>query len=405
MSEPSAILVFLATLVLFASTPLFLALLSAAVTVLPKWDIQMAAMTSITPDVSGDTASDGSDKKNFNYELSTEDNWAFVRESEETPPLVGKYVRERETVDYTYHKHYTPERQLLQDKLMDLFHDTIVYDTDHNLTCDRPLNNWLVFTAGPMGAGKGRTMHWLAQQGLFPLSGFVKVDPDSLRELLPETCEYMARDPASAGQMTQKEVGYVAEILSMEALNEGKNVLVDGTLRNAAWYSEYMKTLHEQFPNLKFAIIHVTAAEETVLQRAAKRAERTGRLVPKDVIMETMEQIPNSLCVLAPHVHFMATFDNEGEEPVLMWSSSKVPVDEWESSSHSCKEGNLIIDGHKRRYSVGSSAEIASDPDKKRTPGNLPWDGEDGDASADKEGWREKFREIWKMECAVPKKR
>ena len=103
----------------------------------------------------------------------------------------------------------------------------------------------------------------------------------------------------------------------------------------------------------------------------------------------------------------MATFDNEGEEPVLMWSSSKVPADDWESSINSCKEGNLIIDGHKRRYSVGNNAEIINSPNKTRTQGSRPREGEDGDTNADnadnadKEGWREKFREVWKMECAL----
>jgi len=358
----------------------------------------MAAMTTIL-EVSGDATSAASENKAFDYSMSTEDYWGHAKGNGlDIPPLVGKYVREREQIDYTYHKYYTPERQLLQDELMELFHDTIVFDTDHNLTCDRPLENWLVFTAGPMGAGKGRTMHWLAQQGLFPLSGFVKVDPDSLRELLPETAGYIATNPASAGQMTQKEVGMVAEILSLEALNEGKNVLVDGTLRNAAWYSAYIESLHAQFPKLKFAIIHVTAKEETVLQRAEKRAERTGRRIPKDVILETMEQIPNSLCTLAPHVHFMATFDNEGEEPVLMWSSSKVPVED--SRESSCKEGNLIIDGHRRRYSVGNNEEILNARNEMRTEKDEARNGEDSDAATGPD-WREKFKEIWRMECAL----
>jgi Zeta toxin len=63
-----------------------------------------------------------------------------------------------------------------------------------------------------MGAGKGYTIQWLYDKGLFPLKAFVKVDPDSLRELLPETREYIARNPHMAGNLTQKEVGYIAEV-------------------------------------------------------------------------------------------------------------------------------------------------------------------------------------------------
>ena len=55
-------------------------------------------------------------------------------------------------------------------------------------------------------------MQWLDSNGLFPLKTFVKVDPDSLRALLPENDEYCRRDPDRAGRLTQKEVGYVSEV-------------------------------------------------------------------------------------------------------------------------------------------------------------------------------------------------
>jgi len=44
-------------------------------------------------------------------------------------------------------------------------------------------SNWLVFTAGCMGAGKGHTLQHLQREGLFPLNAFVRVDPDVLREV------------------------------------------------------------------------------------------------------------------------------------------------------------------------------------------------------------------------------
>ena len=71
---------------------------------------------------------------------------------------------------------------------------------------------------------------------------------------------------------------------------------------NTHRYSEYISQLRAKFPAMKFAIIHVTAEEETVLARAEKRAQETGRHVPKEVLLETMEQIPVSLKVLSPSV-------------------------------------------------------------------------------------------------------
>ena len=111
------------------------------------------------------------------------------------------------------------------------------------MVCEQLEVNWLVFTAGTMGAGKGYVLQWLNDQSLFPLDSFVLVDPDRLREQLPETCEYVRRDPQTAGYYTQKEVGYISEVLTLHGLKSGKNVLVDGSLRDADWYVLYTNTI------------------------------------------------------------------------------------------------------------------------------------------------------------------
>ena len=81
-------------------------------------------------------------------------------------------------------------------------------------------------------------------------------------------------------------------MLSYDALRKGKNVLVDGSLRNAHWYLEYFKDLRRRFPFIRIGILHVTARPQTVLLRAHKRAEVTGRVVPEEVILESMQTIP-----------------------------------------------------------------------------------------------------------------
>lgn len=80
----------------------------------------------------------------YDFTKSTEENY----QSSEAA-FYGVYRRERSVLDYTYHKHYTKERQLLQDKIIEKFHRTIVYDKRHpQLSCVSPLENWIVFTAG-----------------------------------------------------------------------------------------------------------------------------------------------------------------------------------------------------------------------------------------------------------------
>lgn len=52
-----------------------------------------------------------------------------------------------------------------------------------------------------------------------------------------------------------------------------KQVLVDGSLRDADWYMEYFQQLRNDFPFLRIAILHITAPKEIVLERAAVSAK------------------------------------------------------------------------------------------------------------------------------------
>ena len=119
-----------------------------------------------------------------------------------------------------------------------------------------------------MGAGKSFTIRHLYEMGRFPLQQFVTVDPDSVRRLLPEFERYIQIEPEQAGERTRKESGLISEILTEAALQRGRNVLVDGTLRNATWYESYFDSLRDRYPQLKIGILHVTAPREAVLERA-----------------------------------------------------------------------------------------------------------------------------------------
>ena len=54
---------------------------------------------------------------NYDYSKSTTENYMYKGPGE--PPFVGKYANLRIPMDYSYHKHYTVDRQLLHDRLID----------------------------------------------------------------------------------------------------------------------------------------------------------------------------------------------------------------------------------------------------------------------------------------------
>ena len=58
-----------------------------------------------------------------------------------------------------------------------------------------------------MGAGKSHTVRWMWEAGYFPLEAIVHLDPDLFKTAMPEWDGYVALDPMSAGQRTQRESG------------------------------------------------------------------------------------------------------------------------------------------------------------------------------------------------------
>ena len=145
----------------------------------------------------------------FDHHKSTEENYSIKQDIIDMKAiLTGKYSMEREKLDYSYHKVYEPERQLLHDLIIDNFLHTIVKDCNTNLTCSAPLESWLVFTAGAMGVGKGYVIDWLNREGIFPLDAFVRVDPDKIRDLLPETPQYTNLNPLTGITLILSFINY-----------------------------------------------------------------------------------------------------------------------------------------------------------------------------------------------------
>jgi len=244
-------------------------------------------------------------RRQFSVFRSTEENNKADDDS-----CYGPHAHIRRTLDYTYHSNYTKERQFLQDAIIEEFLEDVSIKDVNGDVCTTPTEPWIVFTAGAMGSGKSHTINELVKRGRFPLLAFVTVDPDEIRRRLPEFALYAEKAPKLAGELTRKESGYVSEILTLAALQAGKNVLVDGSLRDSAWYQTYFGRLREEYPNIKIAILHVVAPKKAVFQRAAERAKKTGRVVPKETLEMALEQVPKSVKILAPLTDYFCELDN-----------------------------------------------------------------------------------------------
>jgi len=238
-------------------------------------------------------------------DMSTEDMYAVAHFNGENGDI-------RPLLDYTYHKKYSDARVVLQDQILAKFHANAHQQDD--LLCP-----WVIFTAGAMGAGKGFITHWMNENGYLPLHQFVMVDPDEIRQLLPEWNSYVAKDPESAAAKTQKEAGHMAEILGYRALRSRWNVIFDGSLRDVEWYKLYFAKLRHAFPGIRIMILHIQADRETVLRRAEERGRKTGRVVPRSILEASMDAVPKSVAALATYVDVaLRVLNMPDKEPQLL---------------------------------------------------------------------------------------
>jgi dephospho-CoA kinase len=215
-----------------------------------------------------------------------------------------QYADIRKQLDYTYHNHYTKERQVLQDKII-----TELTSVGRSLK-----DPWLIYTAGPMGSGKSFTIRKFSEMNIFPLIAFVIIDPDRIKCMLPEMKDFIEEDPFNAGLRVHKESIFIAEIAERQAIKMKKCVLVDGTLKDTEWYINRLELLRSTNPEYLTVIIQVTAPTELIFKRVAKRAVETGRNISSKLILETIEQVPESVKILAEHVHLTITINNEADD-------------------------------------------------------------------------------------------
>lgn len=234
--------------------------------------------------------------EDYDYSRPTSENYRT-----DGREVVGNYADIRSKLDFDYHGCYTVARQKLQDII-------ILDSIGKGIVHERP---WLIFTAGAMGAGKGHTLEWMSKKGYFLIPDIVHVDPDKFRTELPEWPGYLARDATTAGRSTHRESGYLVEIATEAAMTENKHVWVDGSLRDAEWYTQVFKQMRDRYPSFRIAILHVLASWETVQARAASRAQETGRVVPDAELRNSFEQVPDSVARLAPLADFVAHIENE----------------------------------------------------------------------------------------------
>lgn len=144
---------------------------------------------------------------------------------------------------------------------------------------------------------------------------------DEIRQYLPEYSFFIRESPVLLDHLTQKECGYIAETLTLAALQAGRNVIFDTGLCHVSWFKDNIHFLRTYFLSLKVGLIHVSADLETILERVQTRGQMTGRMITKEKTLKVLQSIPQSIDKLKDEVDYFCTIKNDSEELKLIGDS------------------------------------------------------------------------------------
>eukprot|EP00439_Symbiodinium_sp_Y106_P023480 s3995_g2.t2 len=245
--------------------------------------------------------------KNFDWQKSTKENYVHEIQGQVSgDSYASTYRAFRKLCDAEYHGLYNLDRQIWQDAQID-------YLLEKGMKEENP---WLLYTCGPMGVGKSFTLQWLNKEGYLNMQeNMVKIDPDAIKERMPE---YKGYDKKMAATHCHRESAYMMEIAQAAAMQKNFNVWVDGSLKDAEWYAQQFERIRSKYRDYHIAIFYIGADEQTILRRVQERAEGPdGRHVPPELVRASMASMDKTLNVLTPFCDFVARIKNNGPSPVL----------------------------------------------------------------------------------------
>lgn len=209
---------------------------------------------------------------------------------------------------------YLPARKELHDKLVD------GYLKDAPSVPDTETPVAIVMMGGP-ASGKTTGLQKLFDEG--QLKKFVNVNPDAVKDQLPEfqkatgglgkTPDGKSITAKNAAKMVHPESSDVAGRVQHAAIEQRKNMILDGTGKDQSKMEQKIKGLKDAGYSVHLVMVHLDKDEAQ--KRQAVRAERTGRHVPDDVFHGAHDAIPQNFEPLSKQAHEATLIDNTGPKP------------------------------------------------------------------------------------------
>lgn len=223
-------------------------------------------------------------------------------------PLKDEFEGARRLQELSYPSRYTAERQRFQADLMREF-------LQEGKVSEYPR---AVFTSGAMGSGKTTSLAQLEKDGYLPKGEFLIIDPDRIRERLPEYQELLGgRYSDYAAHLTQHEAMDIADMLLEKAMKDGKNVVFSTSMRDYDHYSRLVGRIRKTSPRYTLEMLKVDRAAEQILQGSQDLVGRGGRKTPLNLVVRSIIEVEETAERMEPWFDRVVRVNNSGAKPVV----------------------------------------------------------------------------------------
>lgn len=209
----------------------------------------------------------------------------------------GEYKDFREQLDYTYFTNVTKERQLFQDNLI----------RNYLKGYQSYKQPWILFTWGTYGSGKTHTLKTF-DKSMFDLQNFFHIDPDKVKNDLPEAKQFSLENKVTACGRLHKESVMICMLLEYIALDKKIAIIVDGSLKDGEWYKQHFKKVGEM--DYKIAIIKVVADLDVIQKRCEQRGKDTERIIDKNLVLKVYKETLSSFQILKDLADIVVEVEN-----------------------------------------------------------------------------------------------
>ena len=157
-------------------------------------------------------------------------------------------------------------------------------------------------------------------QVVYP-QGILRIDPDGIKETLPEYNKMTENRITEAASKVHEESSKITKDVIKNAADMKMDSVID-TVGDGSFEKVAEKAQQQKDAGKRVVAHYVTTDVQTSLDRAASRAEKTGRNVPTDYIKEMHKEISTIFPKLANNNTFneLHLYDNNGTTPKLIYS-------------------------------------------------------------------------------------